>query len=179
MMQERGVEPLHLAVQDPKSCASASSATPAWPPPLARNGARAAPHCNPLPARILIRNRRGPAIYGPLCAPGINGRWWRGGEAREWTPGPKDSCAPINGPAVYFPPPHEFRAPNLRLATPTAVVLAHPRCRRGFDRRPNGGSHGHDKTSREPYRRGHRLHDLEDRLAFRDHVRAAHRGVAA
>src|SRR5688572_26521367 len=28
-MQERGVEPLHLAVQDPKSCASANSATPA------------------------------------------------------------------------------------------------------------------------------------------------------
>jgi hypothetical protein len=29
-MQERGVEPLHLAVQDPKSCASANSATPAY-----------------------------------------------------------------------------------------------------------------------------------------------------
>src|SRR4029077_15309693 len=28
-MQERGVEPLHLSVQDPKSCASANSATPA------------------------------------------------------------------------------------------------------------------------------------------------------
>src|SRR5215203_2197891 len=31
-MQERGVEPLHLAVQDPKSCASANSATPALQP---------------------------------------------------------------------------------------------------------------------------------------------------
>src|SRR5215204_175315 len=30
-MQERGVEPLHLSVQDPKSCASANSATPATP----------------------------------------------------------------------------------------------------------------------------------------------------
>ena len=29
-MQERGVEPLHLSVQDPKSCASANSATPAF-----------------------------------------------------------------------------------------------------------------------------------------------------
>ena len=29
LMQERGVEPLHLSVQDPKSCASANSATPA------------------------------------------------------------------------------------------------------------------------------------------------------
>src|SRR6476619_2412848 len=28
-MQERGVEPLRLAAQDPKSCASANSATPA------------------------------------------------------------------------------------------------------------------------------------------------------
>src|SRR5438876_10944888 len=28
-VQERGVEPLHLSVQDPKSCASANSATPA------------------------------------------------------------------------------------------------------------------------------------------------------
>ena len=31
-MQERGVEPLHLSVQDPKSCASANSATPAHNP---------------------------------------------------------------------------------------------------------------------------------------------------
>src|SRR5688572_4301204 len=33
-MQERGVEPLNLSVQDPKSCASASSATPAEDSPL-------------------------------------------------------------------------------------------------------------------------------------------------
>jgi hypothetical protein len=48
-MQERGVEPLHLAVQDPKSCASANSATPAcWLPSLFR------------PRRLLfLRSRRG------------------------------------------------------------------------------------------------------------------------
>src|SRR5881394_1211190 len=34
-MQERGVEPLHLSVQDPKSCASANSATPAASQPAA------------------------------------------------------------------------------------------------------------------------------------------------
>ena len=33
-MQERGVEPLHLSVQDPKSCASANSATPAASEPI-------------------------------------------------------------------------------------------------------------------------------------------------
>src|SRR5258706_2492964 len=33
LLQERGVEPLNLSVQDPKSCASASSATPASHPP--------------------------------------------------------------------------------------------------------------------------------------------------
>ena len=31
-MQERGVEPLRLSAQEPKSCASANSATPAGEP---------------------------------------------------------------------------------------------------------------------------------------------------
>src|SRR5688572_33009044 len=61
-MQERGVEPLHLSVQDPKSCASANSATPARATADYMTGGRECQRRRDSRARHRLR-----AIRHPIC----------------------------------------------------------------------------------------------------------------
>src|SRR5688572_24563074 len=70
-MQERGLEPLHLSVQAPKTCASANSATPAPPPSL--------PIVRPSPASSRSPQTPNPT---PQCLPPPVLRRYSGGGPR-------------------------------------------------------------------------------------------------